>query len=142
MTLKSAFEDLRETTLQAITGCWRKLDYVSGLRHKSSEDYVHWGLGRVYGDPQADKALSQAHKLLVSQVLSTPIRELMEDVDLSSRVAGVPPDTYLERLRKRGVDLLPSSPGAGSARHLNSVLYALSGLVKGRRKPDAIRRAS
>jgi hypothetical protein len=141
MTLKSAFEDLRETTLQAITGCLRKLDYVSGLRHKT-EDYVHWGLGRVYGDPQANKALTQAHKALVSQLLSTPIRELVEDVDVSSRVAGVPPAVYLERLRKRGVDLLPNSPGAGSARHLNSVLYALWGLAKGRQKPDAIRRAS
>ena len=141
MTLKSAFEDLRETTLQAIAGCLRKLDYVSGLRHKR-EDYVHWGLGRVYGDPQANKALTQAHRSLVSEVLSTPIRDLMEDVEVSSRVAGVPSATYLERLRKRGVDLLPSSPGAGSARHLNSVLYALSGLVKDRRKPVAIRRAS
>jgi hypothetical protein len=141
MTLKSAFEDLRETTLQAISGCLRKLDYVSGLRHKR-EDYVHWGLGRVYGDPQANKALTQAHRTLVSQVLSTPIRDLVEDVEVSSRVAGLPPATYLERLRKRGVDLLPSSPGAGSTRHLNSVLYALSGLLKGQRKPDAIRRAS
>ena len=141
MTLKSAFEDLRETTLQAITGSLRKLDYVSGLRHKT-EAYVHWGLERVYGDPQANKALTQAHKSLVSQVLSTPIRELVEDVDLSSRVAGVPPAVYLERLRKRGGNLLPSAPGAGSTRHLNSVLCALSGLVKDRQKPDAIRRAS
>jgi hypothetical protein len=141
MTLKSAFEDLRETTLQAITGCLRKLEYVSGLRHKR-EDYIHWGLGRVYGDPQANKALTQAHRSLVSQVLSTPIRELVEDVEVSSRVAGMAQATYLDRLRKRGADLLPSSPGAGSARHLNSVLYALSGLMKGRRKPDAIRRAS
>jgi hypothetical protein len=141
MTLKSAFEDLRETTLQAISGCLRKLEYVSSLRHKR-EDYVHWGLGRVYGDPQANKALTQAHRTLVSQVLSTPIRELVEDINLSSGVAGLPPSTYLERLRKRGVDLLPSSPGAGSARHLNSVLSALSGLLKNRRKPDAIRRAS
>ncbi|MGA9039710.1 MAG: hypothetical protein WB421_04170 [Terriglobales bacterium] len=141
MTLKSAFEDLRETTLQAITGCLRKLDYVSGLRNRR-EDYAHWGLGRVHGDPQANKALTQAHKSLVSQVLSTPIRQLVDDAELSSKMAGVPTGIYVERLRKRGPGLLPSAPGAGSARHLNSVLYALSGLVKARRKPDAIRRAS
>ncbi len=141
MTLKSAFEDLRETTLQAINGCLRKLDYVSGLRHRR-EDYAHWGLGRVYGDPQANKALMQAHRALVSQVLSTPIRQLVEDVELSSKIAGMTPATYLDRLRKRGLDLLPNTPGAGSARHLNSVLYALSGLIKVHRKPDAIRRAS
>lgn len=141
MTLKSAFEDLRETTLQAITGCLRKLEYVSGLRNRR-EDYAHWGLGRVYGGSQANKALTQAHRALVSQVLSTPIRQLVEDVELSSKLAGLPPGPYLDRLHKRGENLLPSSPGAGSTRHLNSVLYALSGLVKVRRKPDAIRRAS
>ena len=32
MTLISALEDLQETTLRAITGCLRKLEYVAGLR--------------------------------------------------------------------------------------------------------------
>jgi hypothetical protein len=142
MTFKSAFDDFRETTLEAIIGCLRRLDYLSGLRDKTKqEDYAHWGLTRIYGDLQSRKALTQAHHTLVSEVLSTPIPKLLEDAQRSSEIAGVQPEAYLERLSLRGVNLLPPAPGAGCARHLNSVLNALSGLVKSR-KQNAIRRAS
>jgi hypothetical protein len=142
MTFKSALEDFRETTLDAIVGCLRRLDYLSGLRDRADqEEYEHWGLARIHGELQSQKALGEAHRSLVSEVLSTPIPALLEDAHRSSGVAGIPSATYLDRLRERGGALLPSTPGAGSARHLNSVLNALSGLVKNR-KPDAIRRAS
>jgi hypothetical protein len=142
MMFKSAFDDFCETTLQAITGCLRRLDYLSGLRDRTKqEDYAHWGLTRLYGDLQSRRALSQAHHSLVSEVLSTPIPKLLEDARRSSEIAGVQPEAYLERLSLRGGNLLPAAPGAGSARHLNSVLNALSGLVKNR-KQGAIRRAS
>lgn len=142
MTFKSAFEDFRETTLQAISGCLRRLDYLSGLRARTKpEEYDHWGLARIYGDLQSQKALSEAHQSLISEVLSTPIPTLLMDAQNSSEMAGIPAATYLEKLRDRGEALLPVTPGAGSARHLNSVLSALSGLVK-HRKTDAIRRVS
>jgi hypothetical protein len=142
MKFKSAFDDFRETTLEAIAGCLRRLDYLSGLRDKTKqEDYAHWGLTRIYGDLQSRRALTQAHRTLVSEVLSTPIPKLLEDAERSSEIAGVQPDAYLERLSQRGVNLLPAAPGAGSARHLNSVLNALLGLVKNR-KQNAIRRVS
>jgi hypothetical protein len=142
MTFKSALEDFRETTLEAISGCLRRLDYLSGLRDRTRrEQYEHWGLSRIHGDFQSQRALTEAHQSLVSEVLSTPIPKLLEEAQQSSAVAGIPPTAYLERLRNRGAALLPATPGAGSTRHLNSVLNALSGLVKNR-KPDAIRRAS
>ncbi len=142
MMFKSAFDDFRETTLEAIAGCLRRLDYLSGLRDKTKqEEYAHWGLSRIYGDLQSRRALTQAHRILVSEVLSTPIPKLLEEAERSSVMAGVQPDAYLEKLSQRGVNLLPASPGAGSARHLNSVLNALLGLVKNRR-PSATRRAS
>jgi hypothetical protein len=142
MTFKSAFDDFRDTTLEAITGCLRRLEYLSGLRNKDKqEDYAHWGFSRIYGDLQSRKALTQAHRTLVSEVLSTPIPQLLEDAELSSELAGIEAETYIETLSKRGGQLLPASPGAGSARHLSSVLNALSGLVKNR-KQNAIRRAS
>jgi hypothetical protein len=142
MKFRSAFDDFRETTLEAIAGCLRRLDYLSGLRDKTKqEDYAHWGLTRIHGDLQSRRALTQAHRTLVSEVLSTPIPKLLEDAERSSEMAGVQPDAYLERLSQRGDYLLPVAPGAGSARHLNSVLNALLGLVKNR-KQNAIRRAS
>ncbi|MFZ0286949.1 MAG: hypothetical protein WAL32_17105 [Terriglobales bacterium] len=137
MTLISALEDLRETTLQAITGCFRKLEYVAGLRDKSGT-YTHWGLVRVYGEGTAEKALIQAHRAQLSEVLSTPLRNLERDVEQSSEQAGIPVKVYLEQLSGESTQLLPPSPGAGSARHLNSVLHALSSLLPAHRRSGAI----
>jgi len=133
MTLISALEDLQETTLRAITGCLRRLEYLSGLRNKQG-GYAHWGLARVYGDLAAKRALAQAHRSVLSQVLAMPIRKLVEDVEQSSERAGVPPSAYLERLSTTSPQLLPPEPGAGSARHLSSVLHVLSSLLKNRKR--------
>jgi len=128
MVLNSAVEDLRATTLRAISGSLRKLQYLAGLR-TSEGNYLHWGLARVHGDMAAAKALEQEHRSLLSKILATPIQTLVEEVKSSSEVAGLPPATYLEQLTGDR-DLLPPEPGAGSERHLNSVLRALSHLVK------------
>lgn len=132
MTLISALEDLQETTLRAIVGCLRKLQYVAGLR-KQDGTYTHWGLVRVHGEGTAEKALAQAHRALLSEVLSTPLHHLEEDAEQSSELAGVPAKTYLEQLSGESSELLPPSPGAGSARHLSSVLHALSSLLRHQR---------
>ena len=128
MTLISALEDLQGTTLRAIAGCLRKLEYVAGLRNNGGT-YAHWGLVRVYGEGTAEKALAQAHRALLSDVLSTPLRSLEEDVEQSSELAGVPAKLYLEQLSGANTKLTPPNPGAGSARHLSSVLQALSSLA-------------
>jgi len=139
MTLFSALEDLQANTLRAINGCLRKLEYVAGLRDRIGT-YSHWGLVRVYGEGTAEKALQQAHRKLLSEILATPLRKLEKDVEQSSQLAGETAKVYLQRLSDDSARLLPSSPGAGSARHLNSVLHALSSLLH-RRTPDAIPRA-
>ena len=127
MTLYSALEDLQETTLRAFTGCLTKLEYLSGLRDKQGI-YDHWGLTRVHGDLAAKRALTRAHRSLLSKVLAMPFRSLLEDARQSSAAAGVSPAAYAERLA--ATNLLPHEPGAGSARHLSSVLHALSSLLK------------
>jgi len=140
MRLHSAFEDLHRTTLRVISGCFGRLEYVATLKN-GPRNYAHWGLCRVYGDVSAVNALAETHRSLVSQVLSTPIRELVKEVDESSGGVGVAPATYVEKLRSEGTNLLPTEPAAGSARHLDSVLHALSCLLK-TREQGATRRAS
>ena len=140
MTLKSALEDLSRTTLEAVSGCLRKLDYVAGLRI-DEEGYLHWGLTRVHGEIPANKALTTAHRTAVSKVLSTPLRSLLEDVERASEELGLAPEKYLERLTQREAMLLPQNPGAGAARHLSSVLRALLGLERHRGR-NATRQAS
>jgi hypothetical protein len=134
MTLHSAIEDLQETTLRAFVGCLNRLEYLSGLREKGGS-YEHWGLARVYGDLAAKKALARAHRSQLSKVLAMPIRTLVEDAKQSSEATGLPPDAYVDRLAT-SPSLIPQGPGAGSARHLSSVLHALSSLLKNP-KPDA-----
>ena len=79
MTLFSAQEDLQETTLKAISGCLRKLEYVAGLRGQEGK-CEHWGLVRVYGEAASNRALAEVHGQELSRVLSTPIRNLETDV--------------------------------------------------------------
>jgi hypothetical protein len=140
MTLKSALEDLSRTTLEALSGCLRRLEYLAGLRGRKG-DYVHWGFTKVYGKLSAKKALTSAHRGVISEVLSTPLRDLQDDVAASSQEAGMAPEEYLERLTQKQRELLPTDPGAGSARHLSSVLRALLGLQRVRER-NATRRAS
>src|SRR5437667_12788420 len=140
MTLKSALEDLSRTTLEALSGCLRKLEYLARLR-QSRGDYSHWGFSKVYGELSARKALTTAHRAVVSEVLSTPLSDLQDDVAASSEKTGMDAEQYLERLAQKQGELLPNDPGAGSARHLSSVLHALWGLERSRER-NATRRAS
>src|SRR5271170_84015 len=120
MPLFSAHEDLQGTTLKAIRGFLRRLEYVAGLRDAAGR-CVHWGLVRLHGEAAADRALAEAHSQELSRVLSTPIGSLETDLKTSSEQAGTSEGEYLENLSRSPTQLLPTAPGAGSGRHLNSV---------------------
>jgi hypothetical protein len=137
MTLKSALQDISQTTLEAISGLLKKLEYLAGLR-KPRGDYRHWGFSKLHGETAAKKALREAHDAAVSQVLCTPLSTLLEDVELNG---GTEVEQYLENLSGRTEELLPAAPGAGAARHLSSVLHALLGLERNRKR-TATRQAS
>ncbi len=132
MTLSSPLEDLQRSTLQAITGILRKLEYLAGLKSGVTAHYSHWGFARVYGEIAADSSMAKAHRAALSRALSTPLRCLMEEVEGYGKDGNIPPAVYLEQLLARNTALLPSDPGAGSARHLNSVLCALSEVERNR----------
>jgi hypothetical protein len=141
MTFQSAFDDLSRITLRAIAGCLQKLEYLAGLR-SGGGDYAHWGFGKVYGQATANKTLEAAHRETVSQVLSMPLSELLEDLERSSAAGqSGEVETYLQKLTERKENLLPRNPGMGSSRHLSSVLHALLGLERNRSR-NATRRAS
>ena len=130
MSLFSAFDDFLETTLKAVPGTLGKLNYVSSLRNGEAGQYVHWGLTRVHGDRESQQAMAEVHRLVFSEVLSTPIRLLLEDARQCSGQAEMA--TYLDELGERSGSMLPVNPSAGSAEHFNSVLEALSLLVQNR----------
>lgn len=129
MTLRSALEDLLETTLAGVAGIAGKIEYVASLRDTASGAYSHWGLTRAYGEPAAQHALAEAHRLAFLGLLRTPLRTLRDDVIVSSGVLQITAGEYVERLRNRAPALLPPDLGGGSARHFSSVLQALSILL-------------
>ena len=139
MALLSALQDVQKTTLKAITGSLRKLEYLAELRD-DSDGYSHWGLSRIYGRDRAASALAESHRSELSKVLRTPLSSLEADAEESSRQAGEPEGQYLARLGDKWSRLLPPDPGPGSSRHFSSVLHALSSLRRAR-KSDANRPA-
>jgi hypothetical protein len=133
MTLKSALQDLRETTLAAISGALAKLAYFASLRRREG-GYSHWGLSLLHGEEASDRALKAAHSEVLSKVLRTPISELVEDLRETSEQSDETAGDYVDGMRKQLNELLPSPQDAASARHLNSVLVALSSLEKNQKR--------
>jgi hypothetical protein len=133
MTLKSALQDLRESTLAAISGLLARLAYLASLRNGEGQ-YQHWGFSRLHGEDSSQRALKTAHGEVLSTVLRTPISELVEDLRESSRENTEGAGAYAEEMRGQIDKLLPVISDKPSARHLNSVLAALSSLEKSRKR--------
>jgi hypothetical protein len=133
MTLKSALQDLRETTLAAVSGLLAKLHYLGSLRRREG-GYQHWGMSLVHGEDASERALKAAHTEVLSTVLRTPIPELVEDLRDSSQNCEQTAGAYVEGMREQFTELLPSPEDAASAHHLNSVLAALSSLEKNQKR--------
>ena len=132
MTLKSALQDVRETTLAAVSGMLGKLRYLASLR-KQQGGYQHWGMSLVHGEESSERALRTAHAEVVARVLREPIDSLVEDLQKSSQDGGLSPEAYVDEMRGRFGDLLPEErQNSPAATHLNSVLVALSALEKNR----------
>jgi hypothetical protein len=133
MTLKSALQDLRETTLDAVSGLLAKLAYLGSLRRREG-GYLHWGMSLVHGEEASERALKAAHSEVLTAVLRTPVADLVEDLRESSRDSQKSAGAYVEGMREQFSELLPSPQDAPSARHLNSVLVALSTLEKSQKR--------
>jgi hypothetical protein len=127
MTLKSALQDLRETTLAAVSGLLAKLAYLGSLRRREG-GYLHWGMALVHGEEASNRALKAAHSEVLSTVLRTPISALVDDLQESSQDSQKTAAAYVAGMREQLSELLPSPEDSASARHLNSVLMALSSL--------------
>jgi hypothetical protein len=132
MTLKSALQDVKETTLAAVSGMFGKLGYLASLRRAHGR-YQHWGMEFVHGTESSERALRTAHAEVVSGILRTPIESLEEDLEKSSHGQGVPSKAYLKDMQAHFEDLLPGErKDSPVATHLNSVLVSLSKLEKNR----------
>lgn len=132
MTLKSALQDVKESTLAAIRGLLGKLSYLASLRGATGR-YEHWGMQAVHGAEASERALKAVHVEVVSKVLQTPLPELADDLQQSSLASGQAADSYVREMSQQFNNLLPGDRrDEATSRHLSSVLLALSKLQKSR----------
>ncbi len=132
MTLKSALQDFKETTLAAVSGLLGKLAYIASLHCKQGH-YHHWGMQSVHGTESSERALKTAHAEVLATVLRTPLPVLIDDLKESSRGSGMEAQQYVEDMKSSFDALLPGPrQDSPAAVHLNSVLVALSSLQKNR----------
>lgn len=132
MTLRSALQDVKETTLSGVAGLLGKLTYLASLRQDQGR-YQHWGMEAVHGAETSERALRTAHAEVLKSVLRTPLSALEEEVKSAATNLGIDAAAYVNEIRIRFQDLLPEgSQDSASASHLSSVLVALSHLEKNR----------
>ena len=132
MSLRSALQDVKETTLSAVSGLLGKLSYLASLRGRRGS-YDHWGMQIVHGVESTERALRQAHLEVMARVLRTPLASLLEDLKQSSEGTGIASLEYVEKMRSQLDDLLPEGrQNTPASSHLNSILVALSSLERNR----------
>ena len=132
MTLKSALQDVKETTLSAISGLLARLAYLGSLR-RAHGHYEHWGMELVHGREASEKALKAAHSEVIGRVLRAPLSLLEQDLQESSEFSGTGPQEFAEDMQDRLEELVPDGrENTPSSTHLSSVLQALSSLERNR----------
>ena len=129
MPLRSALEDFEGTSLGAIPGLLGKLNYFAEL-HDGRGKYSHWGMGRVHGEEAARRAMRTSHGAVLTRILRTPLRVLVEDLSSSASSAQITAVAFLSSLGKLTLQALPAGAAAASQSHLMAVLHALSALVE------------
>lgn len=132
MSLKSALQDIKETTLSAVSGLLGKLSYLASLRRGQGR-YEHWGMETVHGVEPSARAMRQAHMEVIAKVLRTPLPTLLDDLRESSKGSGIAGLEYVEKMQGQFEDLLPEGrQNTPASTHLNSILVALSSLERNR----------
>lgn len=118
----SPFEDFQARTLSALSGLWARLLYMAELRSDDGK-YHHWGHRRVHGESPSQIALSKAHSELYIALLRTPIRDLVEEIEMTSD--GSDPRELVRKIADCKQQLVPENVEGGSPRHFSSIALAV-----------------
>ncbi len=139
MTFYSALEDFAGRTLAALPSRFVRLLYLAGLRDARG-GYSHWGLNRIHGEAEMQKAAAESHRHVFADLLQTPLQDLESDAAHASRHQGSSPEKLLSALQQQEQTLLAPDLGPESRKHFSSVLLALARLAQAKSAPT--RRAS
>ena len=78
---RGAASDLWRVTLSQIPTHFGRLVYIAGLRNPNNGEYEHHGMGVVFGEEEANKALKKSHGILFREWLTFNIQQQTADVE-------------------------------------------------------------
>ncbi len=131
MSFLSPSQDFGERTLAALPSDWARLHFIAALGDGSG--YSHWGMVRQYGEEATQHAIAAAHQLVYLRMLRAPLARLLEDLLETARAQDCPPLDYLQEISQMGKRLLPRETGGGVPSHFNSIVSAISALLRAER---------
>lgn len=117
MRFRSAKDDLRATTLEAVSGPVAQLGYLASLRAEGR--YQHWGLAKVHGKEAAEAALLEAHREVAAQLLRQPLAELYDEIESVGRLLDHKPE-----------ELLPAETDALERAHFSLVWDVIASVAR------------
>jgi hypothetical protein len=79
---RGAPADLWRNTLSQIPSVFGRLVYLSSLRGPNTGVYEHHGLGLLFGEDEADKALRKSHEDAFADWLNYSLEQQRADLDL------------------------------------------------------------
>ena len=79
---RSAASDLWRNTLSQIPTVFGRLVYLASLRNPNNAHYEHHGLGLVFGEDEANRALKDSHAAVFAEWLTFNLEQQKADLDL------------------------------------------------------------
>jgi hypothetical protein len=79
---RSAASDLWRNTLSQIPTVFGRLVYLASLRNPNNGGYEHHGLGLVFGEDEANRALKDSHSAVFAEWLTFNLEQQKADLDL------------------------------------------------------------
>lgn len=116
---KTVTDRLYENALMLLPGPLTRLKYIADLRTPDGQ-YCHWGLATMYGEVEIQLGLAEAHRRILSDVLSAPF----SDLETETRASGLS-DAGIHFLSEKFNLLMPQASDE-SVKHLKLVLFVLS----------------
>jgi hypothetical protein len=108
---RTAASDLSVRTLAQIPSTFGRLVYLSSLRNSITDVYEHHGLGSVFGEEEADRALREGHERAFADWLTYTLEQQKADLDLYLSALDLPKRQLLRTWQKLAPyrNLIPSS---------------------------------
>lgn len=135
MGIRTPLEDFVKNTLAALPGYWQKLLYFGELRRETAK-YDHWGMKQRYGTEASTQAMSAAHTDVFVRILRTPLRTLLADLRSAAAPQNRTQQEYVEKLRDKRDEILPTDDGGGSVRHFDLTVRTLESLIRAEKAED------